>query len=299
MSMIKPDPGLALRVLRHPLTLLVLGFVLFTALYGFTAMTGSRIAALRHTPLQPLLMLVCCVASAGLYLALQRLVERRGNLEFAPGGALAELGRGLAGGFALFSVVALLVWLGGGMQVDGLRGGIGDLWAMLSLALISSLFEELVFRGIVFRHLETLLGSWAALALTSAFFGASHLGNPGATLFAAFAVAMEAGLLLGAAYMLTRRLWLAIGLHAAWNFTQGWVWSVPVSGGTAPGGLLLTRFHGPEWLTGGPFGLEASLVALVVVTMAGALLLVAVQRRGHLIAAPWWRKLGQTPGDFE
>ena len=108
---------------------------------------------------------------------------------------------------------------------------------------------------------------------------------------------MEAGLLLGAAYMLTRRLWLAIGLHAAWNFTQGWVWSVPVSGGSAPNGLLLTRFHGPEWLTGGAFGLEASVVALAVVSLAGLALLVAVQHRGHLIAPPWQRKLAQTPGD--
>ncbi len=297
MSMIRPEPGLALRVLRHPMMLLVLGFVPFTGLYGFTAMAGSRIVLLRHSPLQPLAMLGCCAAAVGLYLLFQRHAELRGNREFAWNGAASELGAGLAGGFALFSVVAGVVWLAGGMEVTGLRGGIGSLWGMLSLALISGLFEELVFRGIVFRHLETLLGSWAALALTSAFFGAVHLGNPGATLFAAFAVAMEAGLLLGAAYMLTRRLWLAIGLHAAWNFTQGWVWSVPVSGGSAPNGLLLTRFHGPEWLTGGAFGLEASVVALVVVSLAGLALLVAVQRRGHLIAPSWQRKLAQTPGD--
>jgi hypothetical protein len=76
-------------------------------------------------------------------------------------------------------------------------------------------------------------------------------------------------LLLGAAYLLTRRLWLAMGIHSGWNFTQGWIFSVPVSGGKAPEGLLLTTRHGPEWLTGGAFGLEASAVAMVVATLAG------------------------------
>ena len=101
------------------------------------------------------------------------------------------------------------------------------------------------------------------------------------------AIAVEAGILLGAAYMLTRRLWLAIGIHATWNFTQGWVFSVPVSGGEAPLGLLITRRAGPEWLTGGAFGLEASVVAMVVATLAGLVLLLMAIRGGQLRPAPW------------
>jgi membrane protease YdiL (CAAX protease family) len=181
-------------------------------------------------------------------------------------------------------IVALL----GGFEVLGLRG-LGALWSMLALAVFSGVFEEILLRGIVFRQIEAWLGSWIALATSSALFGVLHIGNPGATWFSSLAIAIEAGILLGAAYMLTRRLWLAIGIHAAWNFTQGWVFSVPVSGGEAPLGLLITRRVGPDWLTGGDFGLEASVVAMVVATLAGLWLLWQAVRAGQVVPAPWQR----------
>jgi hypothetical protein len=90
--------------------------------------------------------------------------------------------------------------------------------------------------------------------------------------------------------MLTRRLWLAIGIHAAWNFTQGWVFSAPVSGGEAPLGLLITRREGPDWLTGGDFGLEASVVAMIVATIAGVLMLRRAIQNGELRQPMWARK---------
>ncbi|WP_088307571.1 CPBP family intramembrane glutamic endopeptidase [Novosphingobium sp. B 225] len=299
MSVIKPDQPLALRVLRFPLTLLVLGFVAFSVLYLATAIIGGRPEILHRSPLQPLVILAGCALTIWLYKLFQRRVELRDDVEFAFAGAGTELAQGLGIGFAVFSAAALTAVLAGGMQIEGLRGGIGNLWGMLSMAIISGLFEELLFRGIAFRQLENLLGTWAALALTSAFFGLAHIGNPDATWFAAFAIAVEAGILLGAAYMVTRRLWLAAGIHAAWNFTQGWVFSVPVSGGDAPEGLLRTSFSGPVWLNGGAFGLEASVPALVVATLAGLYLLrVGIIRHG-LIAPLWQRKLGQTTGETE
>ena len=160
---------------------------------------------------------------------------------------------------------------------------------MLVIAIVSGTIEETLFRGILLRHLEKLIGTSGALAITSALFGLVHIVNPDATWFSSFAIALEAGILLGAAYLYTRRLWLAVGIHAAWNFTQGWVFSVPVSGGDAPLGLLITRRVGPDWLTGGAFGLEASVPALVMATGAGIVLLVLAHRRGHFIA-PIWRR---------
>jgi membrane protease YdiL (CAAX protease family) len=165
----------------------------------------------------------------------------------------------------------------------------GNLWAMVAMAVMSGTFEEILFRGVILRQLERLVGTWLALGITAMLFGAVHLANPGASLFAGFAIAIEAGILLGAAYLVTRRLWLAIGLHAGWNFTQGWVFSVPVSGGEAPLGLLVTRRVGPDWLTGGDFGLEASAVAMVVATLAGLLLLRRAALRGEVRPPPWRR----------
>ena len=97
---------------------------------------------------------------------------------------------------------------------------------------------------------------------------------------------MEAGLLLGGAYMLTRSLWLPIGLHAAWNFTQGSIFDVPVSGAAAHG-IFDAELSGPELLSGEAFGLVALLLALVIATAAGVALVALAVRRGELIE-PWW-----------
>jgi uncharacterized protein len=110
-----------------------------------------------------------------------------------------------------------------------------------------------------------------------------HLVNPGATLLNAAAISIEAGVLLAAAYMLTRRLWLCIGIHIAWNFTQGGIFSVAVSGGQSKG-LLRSNMVGPDWLTGGAFGAEASVVALAVCLAAGITLLVLAVKRGNVVS---------------
>jgi hypothetical protein len=141
-------------------------------------------------------------------------------------------------------------------------------------------------RGIVFRILEQWLGSWIALAISAAVFGLLHLLNPGATLLDACAIMLVGGVMLAAAYMLTRRLWLCIGMHFGWNFTQGGIFSTAVSGG-ATHGLLQAKMAGPVWLTGGDFGAEASVVALVTCMAAGVLLLAAARRKGHVITSPW------------
>ena len=97
-----------------------------------------------------------------------------------------------------------------------------------------------------------------------------------------------AGLLLGAVYMLTRNLWMAMGLHAAWNFTQGFIWDVPVSGFDVHG-LVTARLDGPPLLSGGIFGLEASLVAFICATALGLFYLRLAVKRGH-VEQPWWTR---------
>jgi uncharacterized protein len=285
-----PDrkPSLIRRIVAFPLTLLVIGFVWIVALAVGTGQAYELLGFQRNTPEKALgAVLTAAVVILG-YKAYKRWIERVPDGELSFTRALPELGAGLAIGALLFTFATGIVALFGGFEVIGQRGA-GQIWTMLAIAIISATFEEVVFRGIVLRHLESLMGTWLALLLTSALFGAGHIFNPDATWFAAFAIAVEAGLLLGAAYLLTRRLWLAIGIHAAWNFTQGWVFSVPVSGGEPPLGVLITRRIGPDWLTGGDFGLEASAVAMVVATLAGVVLLWAAIKR-HGIVLPMWQR---------
>jgi hypothetical protein len=165
---------------------------------------------------------------------------------------------------------------------------------VLPAAILSGVLEELLIRGALFRILEHWLGSWFALALSAAIFGALHLFNPGATWFAGLAIAIEAGVLLAAAYMVTQRLWLCIGVHIAWNFTQGGIYSVAVSGGGGQG-LLQAKMVGSDWLTGGTFGAEASVVALIVCSLAGLILLAVAIKRGNIIRPVWVRSMQETP----
>ncbi|MBB4612477.1 CPBP family intramembrane glutamic endopeptidase [Novosphingobium taihuense] len=280
-------PGIVRRIVAFPLTLMIIEF------FGFGIAASAASVALHKvvnegTPGYFLGGLTVAVLAILIYLGARRWIERRANDELPMPLLLRELPLGLLIGAGLFTLMTGIVALMGGLAVERVNG-MGALWAMLAMAVTSGTIEEILFRGILLRHIEAMLGTWAALAITSALFGLAHLANPGASLFAAFAIAMEAGILLSAAYLWKRRLWIPIGIHAAWNFTQGWIFSVPVSGSKAPEGLLVTTRNGPDWLTGGAFGLEASVIAMLVATAAGLVLLVRVVRQGG-IRPPMWVK---------
>jgi hypothetical protein len=115
-----------------------------------------------------------------------------------------------------------------------------------------------------------------------------HLVNDNVTVLA-IANLVAAGVFLASAYLLTGRLWLAAGLHAAWNFVQDGIFTMAVSGHEVRAGLLVTERSGPEWLTGGAFGIEGSAVALVLVTLASVVMVSLAVRRGRIVV-PFWKR---------
>ena len=119
-----------------------------------------------------------------------------------------------------------------------------------------------------------------------------HLPNPEATALSSAAIALEAGVMLAAAYMLTRRVWLAIGIHMAWNFTQSGIFGAPTSGVPSPG-FLEGQLHGPALLSGGTFGPEASIVAVTVCLALGLYMLRLAHAKGHILQ-PSWRRVEAT-----
>jgi membrane protease YdiL (CAAX protease family) len=229
------------------------------------------------------LLLAAVVLAA--YRTYVRVIEKRAVSELSGRSAGLEWASGLALGALLFSVTIGTLAAFGVYRVTG-HNGWQSMLSLLPVCIFAGILEEVLIRGILFRILEQRLGSWIALAISAIIFGALHLFNPGATLFAGVSIAIEAGILLAAAYMLTRRLWFCIGLHMAWNFTQGGIFSVAVSGGKSEG-LLQSTMIGPDWLTGGAFGAEASVVALAICLTMGIILLVLAAKRGHVVAPPW------------
>jgi membrane protease YdiL (CAAX protease family) len=286
-------PSLARRIIFFPLTLMLVAILVFAA--------GSAVATvlLQQLPPHPnspwllanaAIVILCLLA---VFWPFCRYVDPdAAGLLLARRGWAKELLAGIAGGTLIFAAVVAIAAALGLYQVAG-RSGLETLWEPLAgAALIAGFTEELLFRGILFRYIEKTAGSWVALALTSALFGAAHLWNPGASWFSSLAIAVEAGILLGAVFMLTRRLWAAMGLHAAWNFTQGWIFGLPVSGGHGGTGLLNGRLTGPELMTGGAFGLEASLPAVAVATAAGVAILAVAVRRNRVVPPMWSRRPG-------
>lgn len=270
------------RIVQSPPVLALTGAIVVVTAWMGSAIVASLVP--ENAAIVPFLAGVFVAAVTALaYRGFVRWVERGGDgtLPF-DGRVWLQVGTGSAIGIATFAAAILLLALLGGVSFTGLRGNIGALWPMLGIAVMSGVTEEILFRGVLFRQVERMAGSWIALILTSALFGAAHLINPDSSIWASLAIMVEAGLMLTAIYMLTRSLWPAIGLHAGWNFTQGWVFSVPVSGGLPPAGLIVTERSGPDWLTGGAFGLEASVVAAAVATLVGVAIMALAIRKGQV-----------------
>jgi CAAX protease family protein len=229
-----------------------------------------------------LLPLAAALAVLAVYGLLVRLIEHRGAREIAPAKAPAGLIGGALIGVALFGIV-MAILLGIGVAHVAATPG-QSLTAAGTMAVMAAVGEELIVRGVLFRIVEEMFGSLVALVVSAAVFGAAHLANPGAALSAGIAIMLEAGLLLAVCYMLTRDLWLAIGLHFGWNFTEGGIFGAAVSGGQFKG-LTHTTLTGPALLTGGAFGAEGSVVAVGACMLAAAVLFALALRRGQ------WRGL--------
>lgn len=281
-----PAPTRLRRVLNFPLVQIVVA-IFFVAIPFAIVSTPINLFVTDKFFKRLGALLLAAVALGG-YCAYVRVMEKRAVTELSRPGAARELGAGLALGTLLFCTTIGILAAVGVFQVTG-QNGWQAMLGFLPACIFAGVFEEVLIRGILFRILERWLGSWIALAVSAAVFGALHLFNRGATPVDAAAISIEAGILLAAAYMLTRRLWLCIGTHIAWNFTQGGIFSVAVSGGGGKG-LLQSRMSGPDWLTGGAFGAEASVVALAVCLAAGVLLLRLAVKKGRVVAPSWAHK---------
>lgn len=239
---------------------LVFGVVIFMALYVLALMAGARLAeawwqrALIYTG----------VGLLGLffYAVWTNLTERRPVTELSLKSFLPGLGGGFLLGVVYFACVVGIMALLGAFRITEAHFFGLTFVPLLMYYFVVAVFEEIVFRGIFFRLIDDRWNTAVALILSAVAFGAVHMFNPGATLWSAAAIAIEAGLLLGVAYKCSGNLWLPIGIHWAWNFVQGPVLGFAVSGNDSPYRIFSTILTGSDWVTGGIFGAEASLPAV-------------------------------------
>jgi hypothetical protein len=260
-------------------------FILLNLTYGLPNAAPFILRDRAHIPITPAEQLICAgvaiLLTALLYALLVRGMEKRWPAEIGPGRAVPHFIQGSLIGLGLFSAVYVVLFALHMAAFKGV-GSTQDLAFTLGLSLASGVCEEIIFRGVVFRLLEGAMGTLIALILSAALFGLLHAGNKGATTMSTVAIAVEAGTLLALAYTVTRSLWLAIGLHFAWNFTEGGIFGAAISGNPVHG-LLDAPISGPAMITGGSFGPEAGLAAIAVCTAAALILLVITIRRGEWV----------------
>jgi membrane protease YdiL (CAAX protease family) len=277
-------PG-PLRWLRS-LGWMLLLFIVFTLIYAGAQFTGGPLVKGSGHPLAMLEVLAICCAGFGLYAVLVRLAEGRWPEELTLRQAPVELTIGLAIGALMLSAAVGGLYVLGVYDISGPRSS--SAWGTITMAIESGFMEELLVRAIILRLLMRAFGIWPALIAQAVLFGALHLANPNASFTAAAAIAVEAGLMLAGFYLLTGRLWMSVGVHAAWNFTQGWVWGASVSGIPVTESWLVSnpKPGASELLSGGAFGPEASLPAMVVGTLVAIVVLRMAWKKGNFKARP-------------
>jgi membrane protease YdiL (CAAX protease family) len=234
------------------------------------------------------------VLSAGLtllfvYLAYAfyaRRIERRGLQDLAFPSAVKETGMGILIGAGALTITYLVLALLGVYRAEGWNGA-SVLVFPLTGNMISGFVEEILFRGLLFKVMEEYIGTWWALLVSALIFGLGHLLNPDADLVAALSIVIGPSVLLAAAFILTRRLWLSIGIHFAANVVEAGIFGLP-NGMNLPG-LLRGVLQKPAWLGGGDPAVVQSILSLAVTLAIGSAFLIVAVRRGKIIP-PVWRK---------
>ena len=180
--------------------------------------------------------------------------------------------QGVPYGFAMLSLLLVLISALHGFSLGdvALSGAealrYGALYGIVFLMV--GLFEEFSFRGYMQATLGSGIGFWPAAIILSVLFGAIHLSNLGEAWYGA-AMAGSFGVLAAFSLQRTGNIWFPIGMHAAWDWSETFFYSVPDSGFLAKGHLFNSTFHGPTWLTGGTVGPEGSVFAFVVLIVGG------------------------------
>ncbi|MEA1878168.1 MAG: type II CAAX endopeptidase family protein [Bacteroidota bacterium] len=280
-----------MKVLRFPLTRLVIAAsILFVGsalaaliVEGFLMSFGKE----GYDQIKPILTPLFQIGFALLgYWIFVSLFDGRSTTELSTG-FFKQSGLGILLGFGFISLVMGILALLGYYRIDGQNPDSAILQIFL-MSLMAGIVEEIFMRGYFFRIVEEGLGTWWSVIFSALLFGFLHAWNPNASFISSISIALTAGVVLALLYAITRNLWIVIGMHFAWNFTLGGIYGAPVSGSDAKGffnGIL----EGPEWLTGGDFGPEASLITMVVFSLFGIYLIFKTIQVKQ-VKLPMWRK---------
>ena len=236
------------------------GIILFTIAYAFATIPELYNG---NNWISGTLSLICGVLLLLMYRWLVRSYEERKIEELSMQKSLKDTGIGFLWGMLMMAAVIGIFALCGWYKIIGCSFNVAFVYRYLMAYFVVAVGEEIVFRGIMFRLLDSQFNLWVALIISAIVFGAAHIINPNATVVSTVGISLATGVLFGLLFKYYRTLWVPIGIHWSWNFVQGTVTGCPVSGGAPDYSILQSVTSGPELFTGGLFGPEASIITMI------------------------------------
>ena len=252
---------------------LVLGIIIFFIVYGIAG--SALIIELRW--LVAIVCIISGVAIIGLFQLWTRAFEKEWRMDTICG--LGKLWSGITIGALFFCIVTGILAAIGTYHASYASPHWGMIVVNLCFYFLVACGEEVIFRGVLFRLIDEKFSFWWAIVVSSLVFGFAHIFQPYATVWSSIAITVEAGILLGTAYKYAGTLWLPIGIHWAWNFTQGNVFGLEVSGGETEESIMNATLTGPDIITGGSFGPEASIITAILGILLSCLFIYLVKNR--------------------
>lgn len=278
------------RTFNSPVTKIILALLTFLAVVIIGQQIAVKLLDLTSLDkdyrnlLKGLFVSASCVLS---YILFFKKYDKRAVTEFAAKGLAKNLIIGASIGFILQSLTILVIYLNGSYSVISINP-VSFILIPFALMFTVAIIEEILVRGIIFRIMEEKLGSYVSLTVSSLLFGVLHLANPHSTLISSICIT-TAGFLMGAAFIYSRNLWMPIALHFAWNFTQSGIYGAITSGNEKTKSLLEAKIQGPEFITGGAFGPEGSIQAIVFCAI-GTIIILILSRKQNKIIKPYWKQ---------
>lgn len=279
------------KIFQFPLTRIIIALLFLLPIGILGSLVGPSLYRHFDEPFftiirysRDIVFLILFILMYGLY---TRVIEKRDALELSTPKLFKEFGIGSLISFAVVGLMVLLMFVLGYYVIDGF-GPLKNVSDSFFTQMMVGFTEELMFRLILFKLVEEFAGSWWALIVQGLLFGFAHIGNPNATVWTSLGIVADSTLLFGGAFMLTRRMWLIMGMHMSWNFLQAGIFGMPNSG-IIQASWIQTSIDGPIWITGGAWGIEASIVSVTINVLIGFFILKKAIDKGQLVLPMWKR----------
>ncbi len=279
------------RIIQFPIVRILIVAVFIAPFLLFHNKVIADLIASASGLFHSLLVIADAVVSIVIFMLLYslyvRFVEKRKAYEISGKKSVVEFGWGFLISFVLVSFMVLLMVLLGYYRIietDSPQIIVNSFFFFG----MGAFLQVLAFRVVLFRLFEELLGTWFAFVLVAAIFAIAHIPNPNTSLWSTLALIIT-DILLVSAFIYTRRIWLVWGIHMGWNFFQDGIFGMPNSGITRLESWIQPAISGPEWITGGGRGIEASVIA-VCLSLGVAIVILKMSINKKQFVSPIWKR---------